>query len=85
MMKIVIKNVDAIVRKLVQVSTRLTKNRLEAAKKKRQKKEVVKKRQKIKTITAKPHIVRGRMSLSSEKKDKGDNGNSINLDLAKNK
>lgn len=74
------RNTDAIACKHRSVSTRATNNRLEVAKKKRQKKEKIKERRKVEAIAAKRYRARGGMSSSREKEDESDIRNDTDPD-----
>lgn len=71
-MKKDIRNADAIACKLGPASKRATNNRLEIARKERQKIEKIKTRQKAEAIAAKRRKARGGINLSGKKEDKSD-------------
>lgn len=80
-----IRNADAIACKLETVLIRIINNRLEVARKERQKKEEMKERQKAKAITIKLQEVREKMSSFNKEEDESDIRNDTDLDQIENK
>lgn len=80
-----IRNANAIACKLETVLIRIINNRLEIARKERQKKEEMKEKQKAKAITIKLQGVRERMSSFNKEEDESDIRNDTDLDQIENK
>ena len=80
-----IKNADTVAHKLRLPSTRVTYNRLDAAREERQKREEMIERQKVEAMAPKRRKARGRINLSNDKEDESDTGDNTDPNQADDK
>ena len=81
-MKKVIRNAEAVARKLEPTLTRATNDRLEATRENKRKREEMMERRKAEAMAAKWRRARGGISLFSEEEDESDTGDDMDPDQA---